>query len=258
MYVFMIVFLPLVSFAYFSIFTKNKTQFSRLDPAKPQFDTIEPRLNSTDSLNTSSILPLTKDAYRLFFLGVVLACFYAFIEVLSIQSLTYRHIRDSFILNDLLVFVLYYLLPTAVMFLLVFFCSRKSLAQKVSMMFPFMLGFYSIYMVYFSLLRYEKTSAFFMFVNPFLVFFYIFMFFYGFEKVLKSYDGLKNQELSKVKFALSIVLCVVSCVFPSLIQALYVVGVLCELRIILAMLYAGFVSFCMANLVLGKSLGKFF
>ncbi len=205
----MIVFLPLATWFTISLFGTNKTQE----------------------------LSVSEQPLKFFFLGLFLACFYAFFEVLFIQSLTYRQTRNSIILNTLLLFCFDYFLPSAILFLLVFFGSKKSYEQRMTNLFSFMAGFYSVYMVYSSLLRYEKTSAFFIFVKPILIFCFIFMFSQGMVAFFNLLKKEKESEKFVSKISLAVLFLVISSIVPPLIQAMYVTGKSLTIRIILTILY---------------------
>lgn len=173
--------------------------------------------------------------YKVYLLGVVFAILYCFIEVLCIIALTYRQIRYSVFINWILLYVYDFLIPFAICFLLVFISSRKKITQRMQNLFGFLLGFYSIYLIYTTVLRYEKVSSFLLFCKPLLIFCQLFLVTQLLLVFLENYSSAEKQN--RIFSAVAFVLMFLSSLIPSLIQTLSTLGLFKILRIILVLLY---------------------
>ncbi|MCR5699463.1 MAG: hypothetical protein K6G52_07465 [Treponemataceae bacterium] len=177
-----------------------------------------------------------KNSLQIFLLGAVVACFYCFFEVLAIASLTYVQISNIAFFSWIRLLFIDILLPAGILFLLLFISSRKTIEEKCHQFFPFLLGFYSIYLVYSSLLKYEKTDSFLLFTKPLLMFCFIFICSQSLLLLVKTArkPDVTNKKLS---VALYSVVLIISLVTEPLIQALYLVGKLSFIRTILVVAF---------------------
>jgi len=188
------------------------------------------------SVSRGRFVYFPKNSLQVFLLGAVTACFYCFFEVLAIVSLTYVQISDFAIFSWLRLLFIDIVLPSGILFFLLFISSRKSIEEKSFLFFPLLLGFYSVYLVYSSLLKYEKTDSFLLFTKPLLVFCFIFIFSQSMVLLVKT---SRNPDAANKKVSVTIysIILAISLVTEPLIQALYLVGKLSFIRLILVVTF---------------------
>ncbi|MCR4790907.1 MAG: hypothetical protein K5839_07510 [Treponemataceae bacterium] len=170
---------------------------------------------------------------KVFLFGIIFSLLYCFIELLSVPSLTYRQIRDSVIIDTLLLYCFDFFIPFVLSLGLVFITSRKSINEKLKMLFPFLLGFYSVYIIYSSTLRYEKISSFLMFCKPLLTFCLIFIT----SQLIIMFTESIQQNKNKLHAAGVFIVLFLATFIPSLIQVLSDLNLLKIVRVILVLLY---------------------
>lgn len=182
------------------------------------------------SLKSVKIKFFYDGSLKSFLLAILISSLFCFIKLLFTSS--YKQIPDNFILNFVNLYLFDFFIFFAVGFLLIILASRKNFYHKVLTIFPFMLGFYSIYMPYTCLLTYEKTDMFLLFAKPttfFAMIFSVWILIYFFAK------SIKNNESIWIKILLIFFALVISMI-PATIEILNFLNILFVLKIILIIL----------------------
>lgn len=182
------------------------------------------------SLKSTKIKFFYDNSLKSFLLGIFISFLYCFIDLLFTSS--YKQIPDNFI-NNLIYFYLFdFFIPFALCFLLVVIASRKSFYHKVLTLLPYFLGFFTIFIPYDCLLKYETTDMFLLFVKPtvfFAMIFSLWILIYLFSQ------SVKNRSSVGIKILLIFLMILIS-VVPAVLEILNFLKILFILKLALMIL----------------------
>ncbi len=148
------------------------------------------------SLKSAQIKFFYDNSLKSFLLAILVSFLYCFIDLIFTSS--YKQVPDNFLWNLGYFYLFDFFIPFALGFLLVSIASRKSFYHKVLTLLPFFLGFYSIFMPYNCLLKYEVTDMFLLFVKPTIFFsmiFSIWVLIFLFAKAVKTHSPVGYKIL---------------------------------------------------------------
>ena len=141
--------------------------------------------------------------------------------------------KKSNFINNLIYFYLFdFFIPFALCFLLVVIASRKSFYHKVLTLLPYFLGFFTIFIPYDCLLKYETTDMFLLFVKPtvfFAMIFSLWILIYLFSQ------SVKNRSSVGIKILLIFLMILIS-VVPAVLEILNFLKILFILKLALMIL----------------------
>ena len=170
------------------------------------------------------------NSLKSFLLAIFVSVIYCFGDL--IFTSTYKQVPDNF-LWDLGYFYLFdFFIPFVLGFLLIIVASRKSMYHKALTILPFFLGFYSIFIPYNCLLKYETTDMFLLFAKPttyFAMIFSLWVLIYLFSQSVKSKSSVA------IKILLVFLMIVVS-VIPASLETLNFLKILAFVKIPLMIL----------------------
>lgn len=129
------------------------------------------------------------NSIKSFLLAIFVSVLYCFVDLVFTSS--YKQVPDNFLWNLGYFYLFDFLIPFALGFLLIIIASRKTMYHKILTILPFFLGFYSIFIPYNCLLKYEVTDMFLLFVKPtvfFSMIFSIWVLIYLFAKAVKTHS----------------------------------------------------------------------
>ena len=131
------------------------------------------------------------NSLKSFLLAIIVSAIYCFCNLIFTSN--YKQVPDNFLWNLGYFYLFDFFIPFALGFLIVSIASRKSFYHKILTLLPFFLGFYSIFIPYNCLLKYEVTDMFLLFVKPtvfFSMIFSIWVLIYLFAKAVKTHSPL--------------------------------------------------------------------
>ena len=129
------------------------------------------------------------NSLKSFLLAIIVSAIYCFCNLIFTSN--YKQVPDNFLWNLGYFYLFDFFIPFALGFLIVSIASRKSFYHKILTLLPFFLGFYSIFIPYNCLLKYEVTDMFLLFVKPtvfFSMIFSIWVLIYLFAKAVKTHS----------------------------------------------------------------------
>ncbi len=164
-----------------------------------------------NSLKSTNIKFFYDNSLKSFLLAILVSFVYSFIDLIVTSN--YKQIPDSFFYNLIYFYLFDFFIPFALGFLLVSIASRKSFYHKVLTLLPYFLGFYSVFMPYSCLLKYETTDMFLLFVKPttfFAMIFSVWVLIYLFSL------SVKNKSAVRIKILLIFLMILLSVIPASL------------------------------------------
>ena len=170
------------------------------------------------------------NSLKSFLLAIMVSVLYCFGDL--VFTSTYKNVSDSFFWNLGYFYLFDFFIPFALGFLLIILASRKNMYHKVLTILPYFLGFYSIFIPYNCLLKYEVTDMFLLFVKPtifFAMIFSVWVLIYLFSKAVKSYSPVGYKILY-------IFLAVLISLIPASLEALNFLKILAIVKIPLMIL----------------------
>lgn len=177
--------------------------------------------------------------FRFFLAGVCVAFLYCFIELISTYS--YVQCRNSIFFGMFRLYLFDFVIPFVLTIVLLFISSKKSYKERFEKIFDYMMGFYSVYSVFSSLLRYEKVFAFLLFEKPILFFCQILIV----SRIIFVFINYIQTRASFIKLLPLILLFIIFSIVPSFLQAWKAVGypVIIEIIVFFVYLFFGFYAF---------------
>ena len=136
------------------------------------------------------------NSLKSFLLAIIVSAIYCFCNLIFTSN--YKQVPDNFLWNLGYFYLFDFFIPFALGFLIVSIASRKSFYHKILTLLPFFLGFYSIFIPYNCLLKYEVTDMFLLFVKPtvfFSMIFSIWVLIYLFAKAVKTHSPVGYKIL---------------------------------------------------------------
>ena len=182
------------------------------------------------SLKSAQIKFFYDGVFKSFLLAILVSFLYCFIDLIFTSN--YKQIPDNFIYNLIYFYLFDFFIPFAICFLLVGIASRKSFYHKVLTILPFLLGFFSVFIPYNCLLKYETTDMFLLFAKPttyFAMIFSLWVLIYLFSQ------SVKNKSSVLIKILLVFLMIVVS-VIPASLETLNFLKILAFVKIPLMIL----------------------
>ena len=136
------------------------------------------------------------NSLKSFLLAIIVSAIYCFCDLIFTSN--YKQVPDNFLWNLGYFYLFDFFIPFALGFLIVSIASRKSFYHKILTLLPFFLGFYSIFIPYNCLLKYEVTDMFLLFVKPtvfFSMIFSVWVLIYLFAKAVKTHSPVGYKIL---------------------------------------------------------------
>ena len=136
------------------------------------------------------------NSLKSFLLAIIVSAIYCFCNLIFTSN--YKQVPDNFLWNLGYFYLFDFFIPFALGFLLIIIASRKTMYHKILTILPFFLGFYSIFIPYNCLLKYEVTDMFLLFVKPtvfFSMIFSIWVLIYLFAKAVKTHSPVGYKIL---------------------------------------------------------------
>ncbi len=197
-------------------------------------------------LKSTNIKFFYDGSIKSFLLAVFVSFLYCFIDLIFTSS--YKQVPNDFLWNLGYFYLFDFFIPFALGFLLIIIASRKSMYHKVLTILPYFLGFYSVFMPYDCLLKYEVTDMFLLFGKTtmfFAMIFSIWVLTYLFSLAVKSHSSVGY------KFLLIFLMLLIS-VVPASVETLNFLKILFPVKLIL-MILTYFVAILLFFVFISKS-----